>query len=384
MNLKEEPASIFEERLQGRYITLTHIHPILEDYKTIFDIQILGSSEKGKDISLVTIGKGHIKIFIWSQMHGNETTTTKALFDFLKFMTIKSDLQQHILDFCTIKIIPMLNPDGAAAYTRENAKGIDLNRDALLQTQVESRLLRKVFEDFYPDVCLNMHDQRTIYGVANINMPATVSFLAPSADEEKTISKSRKEAMSLIVAMRNELNKHIPNQIGRYDDSFNANCVGDYFQSKEVVTILFEAGHFPGDYQREKTRNFIFISLIALFKRLCDEKRSNTHYSDYFLIPENRANYRDIHIKNAKLDTVEQPVSIFIQFEEKLDTNKIQFIPIISAIGEDKNLIGHRKINAKQQKVYLKNGKPLVEGQQVNDLYIVENYEDNLLNLGFD
>jgi hypothetical protein len=384
MNLKEELVSNFEDRLQGRYITLEHIHPILEEYKTVFNIQILGTSEKGKDIPLLTIGSGRFKILIWSQMHGNETTTTKALFDFMKFITTKSDFQQCILEFCTIKIIPILNPDGAAAYTRENANGADLNRDAIQQTQIESRILRRIFEDFHPQLCLNMHDQRTIYGVKHTRMPATVSFLAPSADEEKKITKSRKEAMSCIVAMQKELEKHIPGQIGRYDDSFNTNCVGDYFQTKGVATILFEAGHYPKDYQREKTRNYIFISLMALFKKLCEEKSTNADYNDYFLIPENIPNRRDIHIKNAILDNIKFSVSIFIQYEETFENKKIQFIPKISAIGDNPSCIGHLEIDAKQKKVYLKNRKSLVVGQIVQKLYIGTNTKDNMLNLGFD
>jgi hypothetical protein len=38
--------------------------------------------------------------------------------------------------------------------------------------------------------------------------------------------------------------------IGRFDDSFNLNCIGD-FSSNGSSTLLFEAGHFEGDYQRE-------------------------------------------------------------------------------------------------------------------------------------
>jgi hypothetical protein len=30
-----------------------------------------------------------------------------------------------------------------------------------------------------------------------------------------------------------------------------------------VPTLLFEAGHFEGDYQREITRKYIFIALIS-------------------------------------------------------------------------------------------------------------------------
>jgi hypothetical protein len=35
--------------------------------------------------------------------------------------------------------------------------------------------------------------------------------------------------------------------IGRFDDSFNLNCIGDF--SSNGSSLLFEAGHFEGDYQ---------------------------------------------------------------------------------------------------------------------------------------
>ena len=61
-------------------------------------------------------------------MHGNESTTTKALFDVLNvFADDDSKDVKKILNDCTIAIIPMLNPDGAKAYTRTNANDIDLN-----------------------------------------------------------------------------------------------------------------------------------------------------------------------------------------------------------------------------------------------------------------
>ena len=58
---------------------------------------------------------------------------------------------------------------------------------------------------------------------------------------------------------------YIPNQVGRFDDSFNINCVGDYFTAQNTPTILFEAGHFKEDYERDEVRKFIFISLLAAF-----------------------------------------------------------------------------------------------------------------------
>jgi len=69
--------------------------------------------------SLLVIGSK--KKFMWSQLHGNESTTTKALFDVLNILKEKNEFSKTILEQCTIKIIPMLNPDGARFYTRLNA-----------------------------------------------------------------------------------------------------------------------------------------------------------------------------------------------------------------------------------------------------------------------
>ena len=122
-----------ESRLSGRYITLDHLSPVIDSYKNLIEISSAGSSELGKDIPLIKIGNGNKIVLGWSQMHGNEATTTKAIFDFIKFITQKDEFQGEITRFLrsfTLFIIPMLNPDGAALYSRENANSIDLNRDA--------------------------------------------------------------------------------------------------------------------------------------------------------------------------------------------------------------------------------------------------------------
>ena len=71
-----------EKQLFGRYITYDMIAPLLENYP-FTDVIPLGNSVKGTPINLYRIGKGSKKVLLWSQMHGNESTTTKALFDVL-------------------------------------------------------------------------------------------------------------------------------------------------------------------------------------------------------------------------------------------------------------------------------------------------------------
>jgi hypothetical protein len=42
-------------------------------------LSVIGNSVLGKPIYKYIIGTGNIKIYLWSQMHGNESTTTKGL-----------------------------------------------------------------------------------------------------------------------------------------------------------------------------------------------------------------------------------------------------------------------------------------------------------------
>ncbi|MBN8120072.1 DUF2817 domain-containing protein, partial [Vibrio vulnificus] len=84
----------------------------------------------------VTWGEGPTKIFMWSQMHGNESTTTKAVIDLLNLLN--DEKESFIADWkkrFTFLIVPILNPDGAHYYTRVNANQVDLNRDSINLTQ---------------------------------------------------------------------------------------------------------------------------------------------------------------------------------------------------------------------------------------------------------
>ena len=175
MNLFPPFLSVTETKLSGRYVTNTHIEPLLSSY----NYSIIGHSTSGLPIYRIRIGTGNTKLLMWSQMHGNESTTTKSLFDLLNFLNTNPDW----FDDLQLSIIPILNPDGAKAYTRVNANQVDLNRDAIELSQIESRVLREEFDRFSPDFAFNLHDQRTIFGVNG--KPATVSLLAPASDKDR-------------------------------------------------------------------------------------------------------------------------------------------------------------------------------------------------------
>ncbi len=359
----------FEQKISGRYLHLEHINPLLSDYKNDFEISVIGTSEMGKDISCVKIGSGKKVILAWSQMHGNESTTTKAIFDFFKFISQNREFQKEkktFLDNHTFYCIPILNPDGAQLYTRENANKIDLNRDAKDLSQSESRCLRALFDKIKPDLCLNLHDQRTIYSLPG-GFSATVSFLAPAANEERSVTESRKIAMKLIVNMRKTLSDFIPNAIGRYDDTFNDNCVGDTFQQLGVPTILFEAGHAQEDYLREKTRAYIFYALLTALG-IGDDHQVESDFDAYFSIPENEKCYKDVVIRNVKLKDRPTLVALAIQYEEKLDGNKVIFTPVLEEIGELDHLLGHKEIDAEGAEILLNSHENVFVGENVSTI----------------
>jgi hypothetical protein len=350
MNLEEIFYQNKEKSIQGRYITLDNIEPILKKESIIDDAIIIGKSVLEKPIYSYKKGYGKTKIYLWSQMHGNESTTTKALFDFINLLNSETDLAKKLLNAFTFYCIPMLNPDGAEAYTRVNANNIDLNRDSQNLTQPESKILRAIFEDFKPDYCFNLHDQRTIFGVANTGKPATVSFLAPSYNEEREINPSRLKAINLIAGINDVLQNYIPGQVGRFDDSFNINCIGDTFQNLGVPTILFEAGHFQSDYEREETRKFVFMALLSSFIILSENDIVSNITDKYLNIPQNNVVFFDFMYKNVKInyDGIEIITNFVAQYKEELINKELFFNAYIVEVGDLKGYYGHYEYDAKE------------------------------------
>ncbi len=360
--LQQLLSSYKSKELYGRYISFSHIEPLIENHKEHFNIDVVGRSVLKQPIHRIILGHGSTKILLWSQMHGNESTTTKAIFDVLNvFKSSKEEDIHSILTSCTIVILPMLNPDGANMYTRNNANDIDLNRDAQALTQPESKVLRAVFDEFKPNFCFNLHGQRSIFSVGNVNKSAILSFLAPAQDTDFSVSINRKIAMDLISRVQDALQIIITNQIGIYDDSFNIDCVGDTFQSLGVPTLLFEAGHFPEDYQRETTRELIFMTLLLAFNLISDTTDLGVHHKFYFQIPQNEKLFRDIIIRNVLLE--DKIVDIAIQYKEELKNDLIEFSPIIDTIEASLNFYGHREINAHFNMI--ESPKSLVVGNEI-------------------
>ncbi len=369
-----------ETSLYHRYITNEHITPLLSTLGDNFIVETIGHSVQNKPIYAARVGSGEKRILMWSQMHGNESTTTKAIFDVLNTLKDGQDEILNILNTCTLYIIPILNPDGAEAYTRVNANAVDLNRDAQALTQPESIILKEAFDRFKPHFCYNLHGQRTIFSAGSTNKPATVSFLAPAQDDACTVTDNRKVAMEVIGVMNTMLQNVIPNQVGVYDDSFNINCVGDTFQSQNIPTILFEAGHYPKDYEREQTRKFIYLSLMESLDYISKNHLTGDNYNTYFNIPENQKCFFDIIIRNANVYSTDnkQCVDIGILYQETLRDGVVEFLPKVEKIAVLDGFFGHQEIFANGNSVKKEDGSELEIGYE-NVFVIINTKKISLL-----
>ncbi len=332
-----------------RYLSPEKWETLVQSLPYKLPTAILGHSVKGKPINGHRLGTGSKKVLLWSQMHGNESTTTRALLDLLYHLDTAPGAA--LLKGLTLMIIPQLNPDGAAAYTRLNANGVDLNRDAIALKEPESRILNRVFENFTPDFCFNLHGQRTIFSAGKWGKPATLSFLSPAADEKRTITPERAKAMQLIAGINKELQPAIPDQIGRYDDTFNPNCVGDRFTSLGVPTLLFEAGHFGLDYDRNFTKEMVLKALIFALNAIHTDGYLNHTVEEYHLIPDNEKDYVDLIIQQVDVKTedgVYKNQELAVQYREEKTDNGIYFNPVCHSFGAKLELLSHRMANAKE------------------------------------
>jgi len=335
MNLVTTFLKYKQRGLDRLWIHHEHIAPLLELYnKAPFTHSILGYSSQNTAIDVIQIGTGSIEILLWSQMHGDESTATRSIFDILKYFKATHNSNESVkklLQNCRLTFIPILNPDGALAYTREQADAIDLNRDAIALKTPEAKVLENIINSLKPDYAFNLHDQTSRYNVSGSTQVATFSFLAPAEEASRKNTPNRKKAMRVIASMYKALNAYIPNQSGRYNDTYCETCFGDNIQKKAIPTILIESGHFPQDYERKETRKYHFVALLSGLFAISNS--TLPLFEAYFEIPLNDKLFYDLRIDNVLYDGL--LTSVAIRYIFKLENGKL-----IRAIDPTETIVG--------------------------------------------
>ncbi len=344
-----------ETTLNNRRIKYNNIKALTDEYRqnSLFKVQKVGSSIEGRDLNLISIGKGKINVFLWSQMHGDEPTATQSIFDILKFLDSQQFIaeKEDILNKLTLHFLPMLNPDGAERYTRRNALGIDINRDALRLQTPEGRTLKRVRDSLEADFGFNLHDQSTYYNANRTDKPATISYLAPAYNYEKEINDVRANAMKVIVFMNSIIQKYAPGQVGRYNDDFEPRAFGDNIQKWGTSAILIESGGYPNDIEKQVIRKLNYVSILSAIFTIAKGNYKTIAIDDYNKIPKNDRKLFDVKIRNVsyKLLNKEYKIDLGInrlEVDNKEYTNFYNVARIVD-IGDLSTYYGFETLEAK-------------------------------------
>ncbi|WP_372917465.1 M14 metallopeptidase family protein [Salegentibacter sp.] len=289
-----------EEEINQRRFTHELVVDLIskQEKNSDFRINKVGESIEGRSLNLLSIGSGETDVLLWSQMHGDESTATMALFDIFNFLNsadFKAE-KEAMLKEVTLHFLPMLNPDGAEKFQRRNALGVDVNRDALRLQSPESKTLKRVRDSLDADFGFNLHDQSRYYNAEGTEKPATISYLAPAYDYEKSINEVRGNAMKLIVLMNNVIQNYAPGQVGRYNDDFEPRAFGDNIQKWGTSTILIESGGYPDDPEKQEIRKLNFVSILAAVFAIAEDDYKSVNIEEYENIPQNDSKLYDLKL----------------------------------------------------------------------------------------
>ena len=353
----------------------------------LINISNAGYSIEGREIKLIKIGNGKTNVMVWSQMHGDESTATMALLDFLKFVETDDefdDFKNNLFSKITLYIIPMLNPDGTERYRRRNELDIDINRDALRLQFPESKILKRIQEETKPKFAFNLHDQSTRYTAGNSYKVAAISFLAPAYNFEKDINDVRENAMKIISQLTKNLGEFIPGHIAKYSDDFEPRAFGDNFVKWGSSLILIESGGWKNNYEKSFLRKLNFVTLISGFESIANESYKNETIEVYQNIPENQKLLFDLLLRNITVEknNIEYTVDIGINQNETGTSDKraFYFKGKIEEVGDLSTYYGFDEFDCTGMKI----GTALVYPKTFGSVTEIKNSDViKILNMGY-
>lgn len=339
--------------LVNRRFKHSDIQPLIENLKNIsgFSVIKVGESLEGRELNLISVGKGKTKIFLWSQMHGDEPTATAALFDIFNFLTDPANKQfcGNLFSKVSLYFLPMVNPDGAQRFRRRNDFDIDLNRDAERLQSPEAIVLKNVFDSLKADFGFNLHDQSHRYSVGNSFRTAALSFLAPAFNYEKEINDVRKKSIQVIGNLYQMLSTFIPGHIAKYNDDFEPRAFGDNFQKWGTSTILIESGGWKDDPEKQFLRKLNFVTILSAIKTIADENYKETDISVYNSIPFNDKYIFDIVLRNLEMESHNKKIKLDIGINTEESTiseaGKIYYRSQVADLGDLSIFFGYKDLD---------------------------------------
>jgi protein MpaA len=149
----------------GLAIVLVVLLPHGASAARVDERELLGETYEGRPIHVFHRGDPEeIRVLVVGCIHGDECAGIRIA------KRLRTGRPRHFVD---LWILPNLNPDGRAAHTRQNARGVDLNRNFPFRwepgprgryypgrrpaSEVETRIAMRFVERIEPDVTIWFH-----------------------------------------------------------------------------------------------------------------------------------------------------------------------------------------------------------------------------------
>lgn len=309
----------------------------------------IGRSVQGRPIRAMTFGDGAITVLLWSQMHGDESTATMALADLLSWFADgrrgDDPLRDRLASRLRIVMVPMLNPDGAELFQRENAFGVDINRDARNLVTPEARALKALRDSIRPAFGFNLHDQnaRTLSG--KDERQVAIALLAPAADEERTYGPARTTARLVAAEIAAVLNAEIPGRVAKYNDAFEPRAFGDLMQQWGTSTVLIESGAMAGDPEKQRLRALNVAAILSALDAIATGRHLAADPRAYDDLPTNARAAVDVVVRGGTLvlpGAEPLRVDVALNYEESL----ARLDPRVREVGDLASVIALDTVDA--------------------------------------
>jgi hypothetical protein len=376
MNIQAQTPAEFAELWDREHVTNIfpsnvrhkHLKKYLADLKKLgIKIDEVGRSYANREIFQMEFGSGPLKVFLWSQMHGDEPTATSALIDMFTVLQKNRDKDwvKKIESSMTIRAVPMLNPDGAEFYQRRNLQGIDINRDARDLQTPEANLLKKLRDEWSPHIGFNLHNQAALTTAGRTNKQAAISFLVVYGDPEKTTSEGHERNRRIVSAMIAAIQPYIPGHIGRYGDEWTPTAFGDNFSAWGTPVILIETGALHGRDEMYLVK-MNFIAMMTAFRSIADGSEKTFSPDVYETLPANSSGLVYYFVfRNATIIDRAKPEAVTTgDIAVNTDRRRAEFVApaYVRQIGSLSGIFGLSEFDVKDFYVVPRNSRSLRTG----------------------
>ncbi len=216
-------------------------------------LQVLGQTLDGRDISLLKIGeKGEGKRIIWltARQHPGETMAEWFIEGFLDRLLDEDDgVARDLLNKAVFYVVPNMNPDGSVrGHLRTNAVGTNLNREWLepsMERSPEVYLVREKMLETGIDMFLDVHGDEAL----PINFVAGCEGVVAYDERHKALEDKFKAILLSITPEFQDERGYDKDAPGKANPTVGTAWVGNHFKCLAyTIEMPFKDNDLLPDY----------------------------------------------------------------------------------------------------------------------------------------